>query len=125
VPSDSSAIVDRSQLLGGFAAHAEVEGGVSIPSLEAGSTIIVRTHHSEYSMVVLDSARCRLLVQGGEHIEEPTEVTLQGATAGRHLLKVGWIGTGLRMEMCVGDRRVLTSPVRAFVVEPPEPTVTF
>lgn len=67
-------------------------------------------------MQVVDPARCRLLVEGGAHLAEATPVTLQGATAGGYLVKVGWIAKGLRMELTTPDRRLITSRVESIAV---------
>jgi hypothetical protein len=43
----------------------------------------------------------------------PTEARLEGAIAGGSLVKTGWIGVGLLVELRVGLRRIITSPVRS------------
>ena len=41
-----------------------------------------------------------------------TPAHFSGASVGGSFLKVGWIGIGLRMEILVDGRRIVTSPVR-------------
>jgi len=43
---------------------------------------------------------------------------MDGSGFGGSLLKVGWIGIGLRMEILAGDQRIVTSPVRDISIEP-------
>jgi hypothetical protein len=39
------------------------------------------------------------------------------ATTRGSLLKIGWIGVGLRVEMSLAGRRIVTSPVRSITIE--------
>ena len=91
--------------------------GISIDSLEAGTVLSVHTQHSRYRIVVLDHTEHRALVTGGAVFPTATEVRLEGATAGGSLLKMGWIGVGLRLELSIGRRRITTSRVRAVMIE--------
>ena len=58
----------------------------------------------------------RALVTGAVWFPEPTEVRLTGATAGGSVVKTGWIGIGLKLEMAVGRRLVTTSRVTSVAV---------
>ena len=42
---------------------------------------------------------------------------LQGATLGGSVIKSGWIGMGLRLELAVGSKRITTSPVKFLAIE--------
>jgi hypothetical protein len=91
--------------------------GVAVQTLEAGTVIVVNTRHTCYRLVVVDGPQQRALVTGGWLFPESTEVRVQGATGGGSVLKVGWIGVGLRLELSIGLRRITTSRVRSIVVE--------
>ena len=84
--------------------------------------LIVRTRYSSYRLVVLDGAERRVLLTGGSHFPESTEVRVDGATAGGSSLKIGWIGVGLRLEMTAGRRRITTSRVESVTIERPATT---
>src|SRR5262249_54002445 len=101
--------------------HGSAEG-ISIDSLEAGTVLTVHTRHSRYRVVVLDGAEHRALVTGGSVFPTATEVRLAGATAGGSMLKIGWIGVGLRLELSIGRRRISTSRVRSVAIDnvPPQ-----
>jgi hypothetical protein len=43
---------------------------------------------------------------------------LDGSSFGGALLKVAWLGVGLRMEICCNGQRIVTSPVRSFEIQP-------
>ena len=73
------------------------------------TTLLVRTRNSEYHIVV--SSGDEVLVKGGQFFPSLTEARFSGASVGGSFLKVGWIGVGLRMEILVEGRRIVTSPV--------------
>jgi hypothetical protein len=91
--------------------------GVALESLAAFDTIWVRTRNSDYRIFLLDPSSGRALVEGGSHFIEPVEATVNGSTFGGYMLKSGWIGNGLRIEMRVNGKLASTSPVQSFRVE--------
>jgi hypothetical protein len=103
-----------------FAFRAGCVNGVALDSLEPGTVVELDTRHSRYRMVVCGGDR-RVLVAGGSRFPEQTEARIEGATAGGSVLKVGWIGVGLRLEMAVGRRRLTTSRVERIAVTGPPP----
>ena len=58
-----------------------------------------------------------VLVQGGRRFPDITAGQLTGSGLGGSLLKLAWIGVGLRIEICAGGRRIATSPVREITTE--------
>ena len=91
--------------------------GVSLTTLEACDTIHVRTRNSDYEIFLLDPDSGRALVRGGEYFAEPVEATVSGSTFGGCMLKAGWLGVGLRIEIYVNGQRTVTSPVQSLRVE--------
>jgi hypothetical protein len=91
--------------------------GVALDSLEFGTTLLVRTRHSEYRLGVLNGASGDVFLEGGTLLEGITPARLNGATAGGSALRLGWIEVGLRLEFSVGAVRVTTSPVRSIEIE--------
>jgi hypothetical protein len=106
-----------SRTLTGFASEQGCDDGLAIESLATGTMLIVRTDNSEYHIVVLD--RDRVLVEGGAIFPESVPAVFQGASAGGNLVKTGWIGVGLHMELFVEPKWVKTSPVRSIVLLSP------
>ena len=88
--------------------------GVSLADLEPLTTLFVRTANSLYRVIVLPGST--VLVQGGRLFPESTRAEL--LSFGVNVHRVGWIGVGLRMEIHSGKRSIVTSPVRAFTIEP-------
>lgn len=94
------------------------DDGVMLRDLRPGTVVSVETRHSTYRIVVLDGREQRVLVSGGP-FEVGTEVRADGATAGGSMLKSGWIGVGLRLELAHGHRRIVTSRVRSITISAP------
>lgn len=90
--------------------------GVALETLEPFDTILARTHNSDYRIVLLDSKTGRSLVEGGQFVA-PVEAVVNGSAFGNSAFKVGWIGTGLRMEFWTHGIIVSTSPVQSVRVE--------
>jgi hypothetical protein len=114
---DAGNWVQTRRTLDGFALEPGCVEGVALQSLDAGTVLNVITEHSVYHVVVLDPVQQRVLVTGGRLFPERTEVRLEGATAGGSVLKIGWIGTGLRLEMSIGLERITTSHVQKVTIE--------
>jgi hypothetical protein len=91
--------------------------GVAIDSLEPGTNVIVGTSHSCYRFVIKDPEHRRATVTGGKMFENPTEVRIDGATTGGSVIKSGWIGIGMKMELTAGLKRVTTSWVKFLAVD--------
>jgi hypothetical protein len=68
---------------------------------------------------VLDGGKGRVIAVGGSVFPDHTEVRVEGSTDGGSVLKCGWIGVGLRLEMTRGMRRITTSRVKAVVIDKP------
>ena len=91
--------------------------GVTLMALDACDTIHVRTRNSDYEIFLLDPKSGRAIVRGGECFTEPVEATVSGSTFGGCMLKAGWLGVGLRMEIYVNGQRTVTSPVQSLRVD--------
>jgi len=88
-----------------------------VRELAAGAIVIVRTRNSCYRLVMLEPETQRVLVSGGDWFPEPTKAQLVGATRGGNMLKPGWIGAGLRMELRHMNQPITTSLVDAVTIE--------
>lgn len=97
-----------------FASELSTREGVRLADLEPLTTLLVYTTNSLYRIGVLNGTR--ILVQGGT-FAEITPADFSGSGFGGSLLKCGWIAVGLRMEIRAGNRRFVTSPVRAISME--------
>jgi hypothetical protein len=107
---DESTSISRTATLAGFTAAVATTHGVHLRDLAPMTTLHVHTRNSLYRIIV--SAGDAVLVEGGEFFPSLTPAHFSGASVGGSFLKVGWIGIGLRMEILVDGRRIVTSPVR-------------
>ena len=93
--------------------------GITLRALDVYDTIQVRTRYSDYELLLLDPESGQALVRGGDYFVEPMEVTVNGSTFGGCMLKSGWLGVGLRMELYCHGRGIITSPIVSVSVAPP------
>lgn len=115
----TAVLIPRHATLDGFVQSTASGAGVSLHDLEPLTTLIVHTCNTSYRVIV--SRKSAILVQGGRFFPDATAAHLDGSSAGGSFLKIAWIGVGMRMEISVGDRRIVTSPVRAIATEPCPP----
>jgi len=91
--------------------------GVELNQLQPLTTLLVWTWNSLYRVIVSNGSD--VFVQGGALFPDPTPAHVEGASAGGGPLMTGWIGVGLLVELRVGAKRILTSPVVAIAAEEP------
>lgn len=116
IPTDVH-LIASARTLDGFAFELGDAPGVDIRELAAGAIVIVRTSNSCYRLVIVEPETQRVLVSGGKRFPRPTEVRLVGATTGGSMLKPGWIGVGLRLELRHMNQPVTTSRVDTVTIE--------
>ncbi len=94
-----------------------LESDVVMETLDPFDTILLRTHNSEYRIMVLDPKTGRALVEGGDYIVEPSEALVRGSAASGYEFKAGVLSIGCRLEMWVEERALLTSPIESVQVK--------
>lgn len=104
-------LVARTSTLEGFVAVTNAGPGISLPALEPLTSLIVETRNTRYQIIVTRGEE--IIIQGGSFFPDPTAARLDGASLGSGLLRLGWIGIGLRMEVRAGGQRIVTTPVRS------------
>jgi hypothetical protein len=109
-------LVPRGATLHGFVDTVTRADGLSITELDPITPLLVQTENSLYRITVLEPRGRRILVQGGSYFPESTHAELEGSSLGGSLLKQGWIGPGLRMEISTDGRRIVTSRVRSMEI---------
>ena len=112
-------LIATDRTLDGFASLLGDADGVDLRELAPETTVMVRTRHSRYRLVVVEPDTGRMLISGGDGFPVPTEAQLVGATGGGSMLKPGWISVGLRAEFVHVGRRTTTSRVDAITIERP------
>src|SRR5688572_9703132 len=107
--------VARGATLDGFTADTNAATGVLLRDLQPLTSLVVHTRNSRYHLVIANGAD--VVIQGGSFFPEPTAARLDGSSLGSSFLKIGWIGVGLRMEICARGQRIVTTAVRAIARE--------
>lgn len=109
-------LVPRASTLAGFVEEVARVGGLHIAELEPITPLVIRTENSLYRITVLEPRGRRILVQGGAYFPNSTPAELEGSSLGGSLLKQGWIGAGMRMEISSEGKRIVTSRVRSMEI---------
>lgn len=109
VPEPALQIADLSRQTGTIT-------GIDLHSLPPGTKLIVDTRNSRYRLVTRDRSGWAL-VQGGRYFRQETTARIEGSTAGGSVLKIGWIGLGLFLEISVRGQRIVTSRVRSITID--------
>ena len=77
--------------------QSEIEGGVCLDDLSEGARLEVETQNRWYTILIGD--RGKELIWGHPHYcPEPVPVRIKGSTWGGSMLKVRYIGQGMRLE---------------------------
>ena len=77
--------------------RSEVEGGVFLETLPPGTQLEVQTENRAYQIV--HQGKGKALISGHpEFCPHPVLVGIHGSTWGGSMLKVGYLGRGMRME---------------------------
>jgi hypothetical protein len=114
---DQPTWVPRRATLDGFVeelSKSESEG-VRLTTLQPLTTLLVTTQNNLYRIIVREGAN--VLVKGGQFFPEFTDAHLTGSGFGGSMIKLAWIGVGLRMEIWSDGRPIITSPVRLIRIE--------
>ncbi|HJY28040.1 MAG TPA: TraR/DksA C4-type zinc finger protein [Pyrinomonadaceae bacterium] len=90
---------------------------VTWESLKPFDTILLRTHNSDYRILLLDPKTGRALVEGGSYLLEPSEGLIKGSAPPGSAFNVEAISVGSRLEMWVNDKVFLTSPIKSIEVK--------
>ena len=113
----SGDLVPRHRTLHGVVEAMSQADGIGLIDVDAFTTLVVRTDNSVYRITILTPYAREVLVQGGTFFPERTRACLSGSSFGGSCLKLGWVGLGLHMEFHAGGQWIITSHVRAIVVE--------
>jgi hypothetical protein len=90
--------------------RSEIEGGVYLRDLLPGTVLSIQTRSRIYEMVILEDGSA--LISGHpEFCPEPTQVQIQGSTWGGSMLKMKYLGRGMRIEFAHPLGRMVTSPI--------------
>lgn len=92
-------------------ANAEWTDGCQVDLLPLFQALTVITQNTLYELMVVDPARGRVRLRGGQFFPEWREAQLAGCSLGGSFLKMRGIYAGFCMEFHVGGETIITSPV--------------
>ncbi len=122
--SDSNSAITRQRTwsaeLGDLVRLADDACGVNVHTLEAGQTVLIRTHYTTYSARLTSPAQGKAVVVGdGSFLTEPTDVTIVGATLSGRGSSVahGRVLAGFRLVLACDEGEIITSRVRAISID--------
>lgn len=90
----------------------DLDNGINVHKLKAGTLVLVATKNSLYKIARTD-VYDEVMIQGGKYFPNPTLARFTGSTFGGSMIKIGWIGYGMSMEIHSGAARLKTSWVRS------------
>lgn len=90
-----------------------LQKGINVHKLKTGTMVLVVTKNNLYKIIKQDGGEQAVTLQGGKYYLEPTSVFFTGSTLGGTMLKIGWIGYGMKMEFFEGTKKLSTSSVMA------------
>ena len=76
--------------------QSEIEGGVHLDNLGDGAVLQIETQHHEYKIVNRGGGRA-LICGHPKYCPQPVPVKIDGSTWGGSMLKVRYIGRGMRL----------------------------
>jgi hypothetical protein len=107
--------VPRVSTLDAFLESSAARDGVNVLDLEPLTALWVETRNSTYRLIVSEGAS--VFVQGGRFFPRLVRARFAGASFGGSLLKIAWIGLGMRMEISGAGGLIVTTPVRRIRVD--------
>ena len=92
-----------------------LEYGINVHDLKPGTIVLAVTKNSLYKIIKGKLDKYDILVHGGKHFLEPVKGNFSGSTFGGSMIKIGWIGYGMHMEIHIPSykKTYKTTPVKA------------
>lgn len=94
------------------------DGGVFIDTLPVGTVVQAITETSTYTVTIVDPTKRIVTIEDPNFFFIPQEVILNGSTWGGSMIRAGWIGRGMYMEIIRPERRkFISEQVVDFIVQ--------
>jgi DksA/TraR C4-type zinc finger protein len=92
-------------------------GDFLLENLNPFDTILLRTHNSDYRILLLDPNTGRAVIEGGRYLPEPSEGLIMGSALPGSDFNIGGLCIGARLELWVNEQVFLTSPIQSVEVK--------
>ncbi len=84
-----------------------LQNGIDVHSLKPGTTVLVVTKNNLYKMIKGSEDKYDVSIQGGKLFPEVKKIKFSGSTFGGTMLKIGWIGKEMFMELySIEERKI-------------------
>lgn len=91
-------------------AQSEADGGMSLKSLAVGKTLMIQTKNTLYR--IEKRGESEFYISGNQRFcPESTKANIHGSTWGGSMLKMGFVGIGMRLEFSVEGHRAITTSI--------------
>lgn len=98
--------------------QSDKDGGYFLENIENGVLVKKATRNSLYILTRIAGEKGQVAITGGQHIPRPRVGYLHGSTYGGSMIKVGWIGKGMHLEVAlVGGGILTTSAIQEISLE--------
>jgi hypothetical protein len=111
----ANAFIPRSATLEDWS-NKEWTDGVQINALRELDVLSVETKHHTYEITIFDPNTAEVMIRGGDIFPEASTAQVLGASIGGSFLKLHGIYLGFKIELRVGRRHIVTSPVRSISI---------
>ena len=90
--------------------QSEKDGGIFLKDVPDNHIVEAHTQNSIYAIALVDKEKGRVAVQGNnKHFIQPEVCYLRGSTFGGSMIKIGWIGVGMHLELNLTSGGILTT----------------
>ncbi len=90
--------------------QSEKDGGIFLKDIPDRHIVEVHTQNSVYTIAVIDKDQSKVAIQGNnKHLLHPEVCYLRGSTFGGSMIKVGWIGVGMHLEVNPATGVIMTT----------------
>lgn len=97
-----------------------LDAGIDVSKLEEGTKVIVETKKSIYEITIVKDSQIKIiggiLPNGEFRFPTPVDAIFAGSSKGL-IVKQGWIGKGMKLEIIIDDKALVTSAVKTAEIE--------
>ena len=93
--------------------------GIFVKDIPANTIIQIDAADAVFTVLVVDPADRKIRIKGSQYLPELTDAVLTGSTFGGCMLKEGWIGVGMQLEILIPGLelpRLTTSMVKGISI---------
>lgn len=99
--------------------QSDKDDGIFLEDVPDNHIVEAHTQNSIYTIAVVDKKKSKVAIQGNnKYLTQPEVCYLRGSTFGGSMIKVGWIGVGMHLEVNLAIGGIMTtSPIKTVKVK--------